>query len=186
MLPGTVEQEMKMAKMRLLQAVCTVSMLAAVPAMAQRPEAGMTGPNGAPNPAAQQPAGNSDMGQADNTGSAGNATSGASTSGQSTHRSAMAHRTGMTHGRTDNSQNAAVDQLNEQSYQAAQQGQAFSANGTAPSPAPAASAPMGGSGSMNNMGSSGSTSMGGSPSDGGAAGAGAAGAGAAAGSGGPR
>jgi hypothetical protein len=33
------------------------------------------------------------------------------------------------HGKTDTSQDAAVDQLNNQSYRAAQQGQAFSGSG---------------------------------------------------------
>ena len=41
-----------MKKTHLLQAVCAVAMLAATPALAQRPEAGMTGPTGAPNPEA--------------------------------------------------------------------------------------------------------------------------------------
>ena len=101
-----------MAKTRLLQAVCTVAMLAAVPALAQQPGVGTTGSSA---PAAQQPAptyNSSDMAPA-NQGRA------ASSDRHATHRSA-------THSsRTDTSQNAAVDRLNDQSYQAAQQGQSF-------------------------------------------------------------
>ena len=80
--------------------------------------------------------------------------SGTAMNGQSTHRSAMmGHSDHMMHGRTDTSQDAAVDQLNDQSYRAAQQGQAFSASNTG---AGGMTAP-GGSSRMNGM-SSGPTS----------------------------
>jgi hypothetical protein len=140
-----------MAKTRLLQAVCTVAMLAAVPAFAQRPEAGMTGAGGAPNPAAQQPAPNASSGGTssmtpatqDGTGSSASAES------HSTHRSAMAHPTGSMRGRSDRSQDAAVDRLNEQSYQAAQQGQSFGSGSS--DAGPGAMSSPGGSGSMKGM-----------------------------------
>jgi hypothetical protein len=86
-----------MANARLLQAVCTVAMLAAAPAIAQTDTA---------------PA------------STGAGSSG--TMSTHSHRSAMAgHSTKMMHGKSDSSQDAAVNQLNDQSYQAAQRGQAF-------------------------------------------------------------
>lgn len=98
-----------MTKARLLPAVCTVAMLAAAPAWAQT-----SPPSGDPNAPAGQ------------TGS-----SSGSTGSHAAHRSSTAHRGGATHSRTDTSQDAAVDQLNDQSYQAARQGQAY--NGAAPS-----------------------------------------------------
>jgi hypothetical protein len=101
-----------MAKARLLQAVCAVALLAAAPAFAQQ--------------STTQPAAQPNMAPADNTGS-GNGSSDSAGS-QSTHRAAM--RGHPTNARTDTSQNAAVDQLNEQSFQAAQRGQAFSASDT--------------------------------------------------------
>jgi hypothetical protein len=173
-LPGIVKQEIEMAKTHLLQAVCTVAMLAAVPALAQRPESGMTGPNGAPNPAAQQPMPNSgSTAPADNAGSASTSSPGDTGSASTTpshpkHRSAMARSA---RGHTDRSQDAAVDQLNDQSYQAAQQGQAFSAGG-APSGGPGAMPPSGAmppagaSGGMNGM-SGGTTPGSGTPASGG-------------------
>jgi hypothetical protein len=130
--PGHVEKEVNMVKTRLLQAACAVAMLAAVPALAQRPEAGMTGPNGTPNPAAQQPSGNGGTSANSSISPASPGTdSSAAMEGRSTHRSAMAHRSGAVRGQTDTSQDAAVDQLNEQSYQAAQQGMAFGNNSSA-------------------------------------------------------
>ncbi len=125
-----------MARTRLLQAACTIAVLAATPAFAQRPEAGMTGPNGQPNPAAQQPAGGSttpsgstSMAPANQGGSAAPAPGSARMAeGYSTHHSA--HARGAMHGRSDNSQNAEVDRLNEQSFQAAQQGQSFGPGGS--------------------------------------------------------
>src|ERR1700733_14350516 len=146
---GHARRRYRMGKTRLLQAVCTVAMLAAVPALAQRPEAGLTGPNGAPNPAAQQTgqgmgqgigqgigqqtAQNSDPNTAPaNANDAGSSPSAAGDQsapmGHSMHHPAMRHHAGATREGAD-SQNAAVDRLNEQSYQAAQQGQAFGSNG---------------------------------------------------------
>jgi hypothetical protein len=149
-----------MTKTRMLQAVCTFAMLAATPALAQtqNPGSGMTGPNGQPNPAVQQPS-SAGMAPADNG-------SGAAASGDShvTHRSAMAHHTGMMHSRTDRSQDAAVDQLNEQSYQAAQRGQMFGADsgsGSMGSPS------MSGPGSMGSSGASGPGTLGSGDTSGG-------------------
>jgi hypothetical protein len=83
-------------------------MLAAVPALAQ---------NNTPNaPAQPAPTDNTSSGMAP--ADQGHA---ASSEDHMTHRSAM----GRSNSRTDTSQNAAVDRLNEQSYQAAQQGQTF-------------------------------------------------------------
>jgi hypothetical protein len=49
----------------------------------------------------------------------------------STHHSAMAHPTGaMRSAKTDSSQDTAIDHLNDQSYQAAEKGQAFASHGT--------------------------------------------------------
>jgi hypothetical protein len=146
-----------MAKARLLQAVCTVAMLAAAPAFAQTDtQPGTTGAGNAVNaPAADDMStsgatGTSQMSPASKMGSS----SGTAMNGQSTHRSAMmGHSDHMMHGRTDTSQDAAVDQLNDQSYRAAQQGQAFSASNTG---AGGMTAP-GGSSRMNGM-SSGPTS----------------------------
>jgi hypothetical protein len=112
-----------MAKTHLLPAVCTVAMLAAVPALAQTPQTGMTG-----------------------SASQGGADASAMHNGHPMHHSAMGHSTGAMHGRSDSSQDAAVDRLNEQSYQAAQQGQSFGADaGPGPMSTP------GGSSGMNGM-----------------------------------
>jgi hypothetical protein len=104
-----------MANARLLQAVCAVSMLAAAPAIAQTDTA-----------PASTGAGNSvNAPVADNT-STGSGTSG--TMSTHSHRSAMAgHSSKMMHEKSD-AQDAAVNQLNDQSYQAAQRGQAFGAS----------------------------------------------------------
>jgi hypothetical protein len=137
-----------MAKARLLQAVCAVALLAAAPAFAQQTitQPATTGAGNSvnapvihdqtpPGPTAQ-----SSMAPAekmDQTGGMGR---------HSTHHSAMSGHSGM-HARNDSSRNSAADQLNEQSYQAAQRGQSFSASDSgssgAMSPAP--------SGSMNDM-----------------------------------
>jgi hypothetical protein len=154
-----MEKEIKMAKTHLLQAVCAVAMLAAVPALAQpqQPVSGMDNANGTPNPAAQRPASNNNssaMTPADNAGSAGGSSSSASSTPaetHATHRSAMAHHTGMTGRRSDTSQDAAVDQLNEQSYAAAQKGQPYGSNDSnsaamppaSPAGAPSGAAPVG-------------------------------------------
>jgi hypothetical protein len=119
-----------MNKTHLLQAVCAVAILAATPALAQRPEAGMTGPTGAPNPEATHPA--------PATGTKAPANDGADTTSlvtpkdtqtatgtQYTHRPVMSHKAGAMHSQDNTSQNAEVDRLNDESYQAAQQGQTF-------------------------------------------------------------
>ena len=102
-----------MANARLLQAICTVAMLAAAPAIAQTDTApASTGTGNSVNAPA-----------ADNT-STGSGSSG--TMSTHSHHSAMAgHSSKMMHGKSDASQDAAVNQLNDQSYQAAQRGQAF-------------------------------------------------------------
>jgi hypothetical protein len=161
-----------MTKTRMLQAVCTFAMLAATPALAQtqNPGSGMTGPNGQPSPAAQQPTPNSSsagMAPADNgSGTAGGSSAAASATGDShvTHRSAMAHPTGMVHSRTDRSQDAAVDHLNDQSYQAAQRGQMFGADSGSGSMG--SSAPSG-PGSMGSSGASGPGTLGSGDTSGG-------------------
>jgi hypothetical protein len=111
-----------MAKARLLQAACAVALLAATPAFAQPTT---TQPNMAPADKMDQTGGGMDS--------------------HSTHRSAMSGHSGM-HARNDSSQNAAVDQLNDQSFQAAQRGQSFSGSdsGSSGVMSPA-------SGSMNGM-----------------------------------
>jgi len=151
-----------MAKTHLLQAVCAVAMLASVPALAQRPEAGATGPNGAPNPEMNQSAapGNNganstSMAPADTSGSPGAMGDHASMDNQSTHRSAMQHPMRGMHGKSEMSQDAAVDQLNDQSLQAARSGQAFNGSSSGGMSSPGAmsnpGASSGGSGSMNDM-----------------------------------
>jgi hypothetical protein len=75
---------------------------------------------------------------------------------QSTHRSAMSGHSGrMRHSREDTSQNAAVDRLNDESYQAAQRGEAFGASnmGQRDMTAPSGSGSMRGTGSMSGTGS---------------------------------
>jgi hypothetical protein len=111
-----------MVRTRLLQAVCTVAMLAAVPALAQNSDTntGMSGAPGAGTPPAPT-GGNSNMAPADNAGSMGE--------GHAAHRSKMGHGS-MHSSKGANAQDAEVDRLNEQSYQAAQRGQAFSATGS--------------------------------------------------------
>jgi hypothetical protein len=108
-----------MLKTRLLQAVCTVAMLAAVPAFAQSNTPGSVAPPGADNKAGMAPA--------DNTGAGGPTAD----DSHATHRSARGHRSGAMHsGKSATSQDAAVDRLNEQSYQAAQKGEAFGGGGS--------------------------------------------------------
>jgi hypothetical protein len=120
-----------MANARLLQAVCTVAMLAAAPAIAQTDTA-----------PASTGAGNSVNAPAADNASTGNGSSG--TMSTHPHGSAMAgHSTKMMHGKSSSSQDAAVNQLNDQSYQAAQRGQAFGASNMGSAGMP--------SGSMNGM-----------------------------------
>jgi hypothetical protein len=136
-----------MTRTHMLQAVCTFAMLAATPALAQTqgPGSGMTGSSGQPNSAVQQPAPNSSAGMAPADNGSGSA---ASATGDShfTHRSAMGHHTGMMHSRTDRSQDAAVDHLNDQSYQAAQSGQTFGSGSGSMGGSAAGSGSMGSSG----------------------------------------
>ena len=100
-----------MAKTRLLQAVCTVAMLAAAPVLAQtQTQPAGTGPdNSVNNPVADTGSTPGTMG------------SGTSMKGHPGHRSAMSH----SNSRYDTSQNATVDQLNDQSYQAAHSGRTY-------------------------------------------------------------
>ncbi len=161
-----------MAKARLLQAVCAVALMAAAPAFAQtttQPADTSTGGSvnapvkhdaSAPNGATSQPK----AAPAEKMGSTGGSGSSASMSSQPSHHVAMSSRSsGSMHGRTDSSQNSTVDQLNDQSYQAAHSGQAYSVSG------------MGASGSaMHDMsgGSTGSPAGTASGSGGGAGGSG--------------
>jgi hypothetical protein len=119
---------MNMAKARLLQAVCTVAILAAAPAFAQtdtRP-AGTGSSVNSPTDDNTPPTSGT-MTPASKMGSSGESSSSAAMHSQSTHRSAMAGH-GMMHTKSDTSQDAAVDELNNQSYQAAQRGQTLSSS----------------------------------------------------------
>jgi hypothetical protein len=122
-----------MAQAGLLGTVCTVALLAAAPAFAQtdtRPA--RTGPdstvqdNTVPNNRASMPgARDSTMSPGMRADSSGAADSSGSMDHHSTHRSATLRHEGAMRGGSDSSQNAAVDRLNEQSFQAAQNGQSF-------------------------------------------------------------
>jgi hypothetical protein len=122
-----------MAQAGLLGTVCTVALLAAAPAFAQtdtRPA--QTGPdstvqdNTVPNNRASMPgARDSTMSPGMRADSSGAADSSGSMDHHSTHRSATLRHEGAMRGGSDSSQNAAVDRLNEQSFQAAQNGQSF-------------------------------------------------------------
>lgn len=106
-----------MAKTRLLPAVCTIAMLAAVPAFAQN------------TPATPAPdAGNSKMAPANDEGSAGATHGSPMNEGRTMHHSSMGHHAMQSRNAT--SQDAEVDRLNQESYEAAQKGQVFSANGS--------------------------------------------------------
>src|ERR1700709_961445 len=106
---------MKMSKMRLLQAVCTAAMLAAVPALAQSNiQPADTGVGGAPNnPTANEtmPNRSGSMTPAERMGSMG---SHSGMDSRSTRHAAMDRGT--------RSADTSADQLNEQSYQAARSG----------------------------------------------------------------
>jgi photosystem II stability/assembly factor-like uncharacterized protein len=110
-----------MAKIRLLHTACTLALFAATPVLAQTtaPSAQVTPPTtDAPTPNAPTAAAPMHM-----------------------HHHGASHMHRMHMGKTDTSQNAAVDQLNDQSFQAAQQGQSV---GAASAPmTPAAPAPSG-------------------------------------------
>jgi hypothetical protein len=146
-----IAKEVEMTKTHLLQAVCAAAMLAAVPALAQST---MHQPTN--NDSSGGNTSNSAMTPADNTGSTGGSTSSsASADTHTTHRSAMAHHTGMMRSRTDTSQDAAVDQLNQQSYASAQKGQAFNNNGSdAMAGTSSGSAPVGSGGGAAGSGGS--------------------------------
>lgn len=126
-----------MAKTRWLQAACAVTMLAAVPAFAQSNNPiGQTGANGSGSPQVS-PGGTTPQGSNSygtmaqdnaNAGSGAQAQTGSQygTQPRMHHSASNAHSRHMMHSsRTDASQNASVDQLNDQSLQAARQGQAF-------------------------------------------------------------
>jgi uncharacterized protein involved in copper resistance len=109
-----------MAKTGLLQVVCTAAILAAAPAFAQtNMPTGDTAAGGTSNnPTAHEAMPNSTMAPAEKMGT-----------GMGSH-AAMDHHSrgmGMSHAMRDRSGDMASDQLNEQSYQAARNGQAFNA-----------------------------------------------------------
>lgn len=137
-----------MATTRLLQAACAAAILAAMPAFAQtNTETGSTGTGGMPkNPTAHETMPNTMPGHK----------SMGSHAGMEDH---MTHRSAMTHTgselRRGAGQSAAVDQLNEQSYQAARNGQGFNGTNATGTMAPS------GSGSMNDT--SGGSMSGSSP-----------------------
>jgi hypothetical protein len=108
-----------MAKAHLLRAACTVAMLAASPVFAQNTQTGDTAAGGA----ASAPATHDAM---------PSSTAPTSTAGseQPTHKMAHHHGGAMHGSKGDRSQDAMVDRLNEQSFQAAQQGQSFSVSGS--------------------------------------------------------
>lgn len=161
---------MTMTKTRLLQAVCTVALLAAAPAMAQtNTQTGTTGMGGSPNNATahdMSPNATGTRAGSMGGGSMGTSDSQASMDDGSMRHSKM-HRSGAMHAnKGDRSQDAAVDDLNDRSYQAAHSGQAFNGGGMS---SDTGARPMGqpnGSGSMNDM-SGGSMSGGGSRANGG-------------------
>jgi hypothetical protein len=142
-----------MLKTRLLQAACTLAMLAAAPAFAQTntPAAG-AGTTATHSPADQQ-GGNASMSDSKSSMTPANKDgmgASAKEGSHATHRSAMAHPAHMMHsGKTDSSQDAAVEDLNNKSYQAAQNGAAMAAGGT--DKASTGSMKSGGTGSMNDM-----------------------------------
>jgi len=94
-----------MAKASLLKAACAAAMLVATPVLAQT----------TPAPANTSPAG------APNTPTTHEATPGA----HAMHHSAMVNHHAKHASQSATSQDAAVDRLNQQSYEAAQKGQAF-------------------------------------------------------------
>jgi hypothetical protein len=118
-----------MAKSGLLRAACTVALLAAAPAFAQTAtQPADTGAGNMPNaPAAHDSSG---MSPGMKMGSSTDGESSGTMSHQSTHRSAMGGGHESMHSRNDTSQNAAVERLNDQSFQAAQSGQAYTGSGT--------------------------------------------------------
>lgn len=171
-----------MLKTSLLQAVCTVAMFAAVPAFAQTNTPKDT--NSMPGAAGQQAAPHKTSAPADKTSMAPADKDGLGVPGhsQGTHRTAMTHHNrAMRSAKTDTSQDSTVDQLNEKSYSAAENGQAFAANGS--DKASTGMTKSSGSGSMNKSGSgmSGSGMSGSGMSGSGTSGSGMSGSGAAGG-----
>ena len=159
-----------MAKTRLMQAVCTAAILAAVPALAQSNNPpGQTGssatgmpqtPSGqAATPGATVPATPNNYGSMSQNGATTPTNQGMDNENgarSSMHRSAMGtHSQRMMHSRRQGaSQNTAVDQLNDESLRAARQGQAF--NGTT-----GAGMSGGSGGGMNDMSGGSNSGMGG-------------------------
>jgi hypothetical protein len=131
-----------MANARLIHTVCTVAVLIAAPAFAQTdtspastgagstmkvPAADGTPATTTPGTGGTASTQSSTMTPAANMGSPSGTSSPAAVDGQSMHAMAP-HSSGMMHAKGDSSQNAAVDRLNDESYQAAQQGRALSAS----------------------------------------------------------
>lgn len=113
-----------MARSRLLQAVCTVALLAAVPAFAQQNMAPAQGATGDSTPTTSAGAGAADQGGAPQ----GDHSTAPSGHGMGAHGAAMSHpHHAMRGNATDASQDSVVDQLNEQSLRAAQEGRTFNA-----------------------------------------------------------
>ena len=142
-----------MVKTRLLQTICAAAMMAAVPAMAQtNSQPGDTGLGGAPNNPTAVPRGPSSTMPAERMGSPHGAMSmddHHESMHMDDHHGSMHHHSGRhaAHMRAESagSQSAAVDRLNEQSYMAARNGQAFTGA------APADTAMPGHAGSMTDM-----------------------------------
>jgi hypothetical protein len=106
-----------MAQMRLLQVSCTVALLAAAPAFAQNtPQTGSAVHDAAPTPTTMP---------------AGSTADSPAPGAEPAHKMATHHHAGAMHSSKGGSQDAMVDKLNEQSYQAAQQGQPFTVPGSA-------------------------------------------------------
>jgi hypothetical protein len=144
-----------MLKIRLLQAACTVAMLAAVPAFAQS-NTPVTSDGTAAAPADHQATPDkTSMSDSKSTMSPGDKNGDSAGHANHARRTAMAHPAGTMHSsRTDTSQNSTIDQLNDQSYQASQKGEALGGRGTDSASSdmakPAAARPNG-TGSMNDM-----------------------------------
>ena len=132
-----------MTKTRLIQAVCTVALLAAAPAaFAQTNTApGAAGAGNVPNaPGAAAPSDTTTMSPAERMGS-----------DHRMHHAEMGHTGRSMHSRADTSQDSAVDQLNDQSLQAARSGQAYNGGGSSGGMMSPTGSQSGTSGSMNDM-----------------------------------
>ncbi len=106
-----------MARATLFKAACAAAMLAATPVLAQ----------------SNNPAGDTGAAAAANTPATHDATTGAHHMPGHMHHSAMGEHHARSH-MSDSSGDAAVDRLNDQSYQAAQKGEAFDAGTPAAAP----------------------------------------------------